>query len=293
MNRLLAAAALLLLLAGCGTAFVYRQLDWLVPNYVGGYLPLEDGQRQLLDAHVRDLLAWHCGNQLDQYAGWLRTVDGDAQAGRLDRDRLGAHARQLDAYWRELGRQASPRLADLLSRAGEEEVRALLENLRDKERDFREDFVDAPAAKVERRLAERMEKSLRRWVGRLSDEQRQAVAAWSRPLAREQAVSLAMRARWREAAARALAMRGDPRRFPRLVEQLLVHPEQAWTEAQRDRFEARRARTLGLLETLAGSLTERQRRHLAEATAAWAADFERLACGPDRPGARAVAGGSG
>ncbi len=282
-RRLIAAAALLLLLAGCGSAFFYRQLDWLVPTYVGQYLPLDDSQRKLLDIHVEDLLAWHCSSQLGAYAGWLRTVNADVQAGRLDRDRLQSHTHQMETYWRELARQASPRLADLLARSQDEQIRALLDNLREKEDSFRKDFVDAPIDRVERRLAERTEKRLRRWVGRLTDEQRQTIAGWSRELAREQTQSLAMRQRWREAATRALAQRRDAQRFPHLVEQLLLHPETTWTAAQRQQFEARRVHAQQLLQTLAASLTDRQRRHLAERTGSWAGDFDRLACAPGQP----------
>lgn len=296
MSRLLfVAAALLPWLAGCSSAFFYRQLDWLVPTYVGQYLPLDDSQRKVLDIHVEDLLAWHCGSQLGAYAGWLRTVNADVQAGRLDLDRLQSHSLQLETYWRELARQTSPRLADLLARSQDEQIRALLDNLREKEDSFRKDFVDAPRDKVERRLAERTEKRLRRWVGRLSEEQRQAIAAWSRELAREQTKSLAMRQRWREAATRALAHHRDAQRFPPMVEQLLIHPEATWTEAQRQQFEARRVRAHQLMLTLAASLTDRQRRHLAERTGSWAADFERLACAPGQPArqVRAQPAGSG
>ena len=296
MSRLLlAAAAALLLLAGCSTALFYRQLDWLVPLYVEQYLPLDDSLRKVLDVHVADLLAWHCGSELVPYAGWLRVVNADVQVGRLDRDRLQSHTQQLEAHWRELARQASPRLADLLARSQDEQIRALLDNLREKEDSFRKDFVDAPIDKVERRLAERTEKRLRRWVGQLTDEQRQTIAAWSRELAKEQAQSLAMRQRWREAATRVLAHRRDAQGFPQMVQQLLLYPEAAWTETQRQQFDARRARAQQLVLTLAGSLTDRQRRHLAETTGTWAGDFERLACGPGQPArqVRVPAAGSG
>jgi hypothetical protein len=282
MSRLLYATAVLLL-AGCGSAFFYRQLDWLVPAYVGQYLPMDAHQRRVLDLHVADLLAWHCGSELGPYAAWLRTLNADVQAGRLERDRLQWHTLQLEAYWRELARQASPRLADLLARSQDEQVQALLDNLREKEDGFRKDFVDAPIDEVERRLAERAEKRLRRWVGRLTDEQRQLIAAWGRELAREQAQSLAMRQRWREGVARALAHRRDAQRFPQMVQQLLLHPESTWTESQRRQFEARRERTQRLLQTLAGSLTHRQRHHFAARTGSWADDLERLSCAPSQP----------
>ncbi len=283
MSRLLTAALLLLMLAGCSPGLFYRQLDWLVPTYVGQYLPLDDSQRKLLDLHLADLLTWHCGSELSAYAAWLRTVNAGVQAGRLDRDRLQAHTRLLESHWHELARQAAPRLADLLARAQDEQIRALLDNLREKEDDFRKDFVDAPVDKVERRLAEHAEKCLRRWVGRLTDAQRQAIAAWSRELARDQAQGLALRQRWREEVTRALALRRDAQRFPQRVQQLLLHPEATWTEDQRLQFELRRARAQQLLLTLAGSLTDRQRRHLAERADEWAGEFERLACGPGLP----------
>lgn len=296
MSRLLlAATALLVMLAGCSSALFYRQLDWLIPLYVGQYLPLDVGQRKVLDVHVADLLAWHCGSELAPYAAWLRTVNADVQAGRLDRDRLHSHTLQLESHWRQLVHQTSPRLADLLARSQDEQIRALLDKLREKEERFRKDFVDAPVEKVERRLAERTEKRLRRWIGRLTEGQRQTIAAWSRELATEQAQSLAMRQRWREAVTRTLAHRRDVQGFPLMVQQLLLHPESTWTEAQRQQFEARRARAQQLLQTLAGSLTERQRRHLTEQINGLAGDFERLACAPGLPApqVRAPATGSG
>ncbi len=138
-----------------------------------------------------------------------------------------------------------------------------------------------------------MEKRLRRWVGRLNDEQREAIAAWSRELAREQAASLAMRQRWRVAAAGALAQRQDTQRFLPALQQLITQPETTWTEAQRQQFAARRLRTQQLLLSLAQTLTERQRQHLAERTGQWAADFERLACGAGQATRQVRAAGSG
>lgn len=293
MRRLTIALGLLLLLAGCSTAFFYRQIDWLVPTYVNQYLPLDAGQRSLLDGHVQELLAWHCESQLPHYAAWLRAVNADLQAGRLDPVRIQAHTLQMEAFWRELGLAVSPRLAELLASTRDEQVRALLDNLREKEEEFRQDFVEAPSRKVERRLAERMEKRLRRWVGRLNDEQREAIAAWSRELAREQSASLAMRQRWREAAARALVHRHDTKRFLPALQQLITQPETTWTEAQRQQFAARRVRTQQLLLNLAQTLTERQRQHLAERTGQWAADFERLACGAGQATRQVRAAGSG
>lgn len=293
MRRLTIALGLLLLLAGCSTAFFYRQIDWLVPTYVNQYLPLDAGQRNLLDSHIQELLAWHCERQLPHYAAWLRAVNADIQAGRLDPVRIQAHTLQMEAFWRELGLAVSPRLAELLASTRDEQVRALLDNLREKEEEFRQDFVEAPSRKVARRLAERMEKRLRRWVGRLNDEQREAIAAWSRELAREQSASLAMRQRWREAAARALVHRHDTQRFLPALQQLITQPETTWTEAQRQQFAARRLRTQQLLLNLAQTLTERQRQHLTERTSQWAADFERLACGAGQATRQVRAAGSG
>ncbi len=297
IRRLILTLVAAVLLGGCDAAFLYGQMNWLIPSYIGHYLPLDDDQRERLDVHVERLIGWHCSTQLGDYAAWLRGINADIQAGRLNQDRLRAHGAQLEGYWREVAMQASPGLADILARSSEEQIRDLMENLVDKERDFREDFVDAPLDEVQDRLAERLETRMKRWVGNLTEGQRKLIAAWSLQLAREQSVSLAMREHWRKAVAQALTLRRDPARFTPLVLELASHPERSWTEAQRRQFEARRSHSLRMLEILAASLTDRQRQHFAEKTSAWVRDFTRLACsgGHSQGHARtpAAAGGSG
>ena len=58
---------LCLALASCSNAFVYNQLDWLIPWYMGDYVNLTREQKKSFKEELEPLLQWHRNEELQNY----------------------------------------------------------------------------------------------------------------------------------------------------------------------------------------------------------------------------------
>lgn len=279
LRRVAVLVAVIGLLTGCSSVkLTYNQLDWLVPVYVAGYVDLDEAQTARLKTHVAQLLEWHCASQLHEYALWLRTVGGDFQAHRVSYRRLERHHDQLQRYWRTIAARTAPRLTELLHSASDDQVDALFASLAAENAEFRQDYVDRPAHELRKKYAKKMRKRLKRWLGRLTPEQKTAITAWSRQVTRAQAERLQMRLRWQAVLQDALRERGDKARLEEQIRVLFVHPERLWSNAYREQQRTYHQSVLQLLEDISTMLTDTQREHLRERTTRWADDLEALAC---------------
>lgn len=268
------------LLAGCSFGLVYGQLHRLLPWYIDDYVSLDRDQRTLLDVRLAERLAWHCRTQLVPYAALLRGLEGDLRSGAVTPARLETHLGQAESLLRELLAAILPDARLLLARLDDEQLAELGEAFRRRNRELRKEFLAGTPAEREAEQIARMEKRLRRWFGRLSEEQRALVARWSEALQPATVEWLANRERWQARLLAALAQRRDAARFEAGLRPLLLEPEAAWSAGYRARLAHNREQTLILLAALFDTATPRQRAHLFAELEAWARQFEQLACTP-------------
>jgi hypothetical protein len=272
-------AALAVAVGGCsGVKLAYRHLDWTVPVYVETYVALDGYQRGRLRAHLDALLSWHCSHHLEAYAWWLRGLAEEVRAGGPTPEGLERRSAALDAFWRDLAGEASPRVADLLLTASDAQLAELFDSFADSNGDFRRDFVAAPPASVERRLARDLEGRLEDWVGPLTAEQRERVLVWGARVRPGQDRRLVARERWQGALRGAMDLRADPAAFTQELDVLLRFPERLWSEDYRDRFAFVRDSVFDLLVGIGASLSPGQRHRLVTRLERWAEDLGDLAC---------------
>ncbi|MFN2348743.1 MAG: DUF6279 family lipoprotein [Thioalkalivibrio sp.] len=277
--RLLVVLVLMLGLSGCTVRFVYNQLDWLAPWHLRGYVSLDEAQRPLLEQRLATRLDWHCSTQIPRYADWLRGFEAQLASGDVSLENFHAHARQAEGFWRDLVSHLPADTSELLASASDEQIHELFDNLDDLIADNRKDFVDKPAEALQQERAERMERRLRRWLGRLNTAQQARLEAWSVGLAPFGEHWLENRARWQRDLREALeGLRHDPSALEARLEDLLVYPERGWSEVYQTRLAFNREQTLALLADLYRLSSERQKERLINRVGSLARDFERLSC---------------
>jgi hypothetical protein len=269
-----------LLLGGCGSgvSIAYRNLDWTIPIYVESYVALDARQRDRLGEHVDALLDWHCACHLERYAEWLRTVSAELGPEGIPAERVDRYYAAVLGFRDDLVAESAPRLADLLATADDAQVARLLEHLDSGNAEFRAELVDRPAQDVGRAIADQARERLQRWVGPLTAEQDERVAAWGARMAPGQAARLAQRERLREALAAALERRTLRPAFDRELEGLLRRPEELGPQAYREHLSHFRQGLVGLLAEVSATLTDTQRGRLLARLSDWAADFAAIAC---------------
>ncbi len=276
---LAALLAATLLLAGCGSVRIaYNQLDWLVPWSLRDYVQLSDEQRGLFEARLEQRIVWHCTSELPAYAEFLRGVDQDLAAERVEVATLERHADRIEAFVRTVGEAVAQDVADILAALDEAQIDRLAARFERSNREAREKYVDAPADELHAGRVERMEKRLRRWFGRLNTEQRDLVDAWSRNLEPAAEEWLARRVAWQDDLLDALRKRDERPDFDARIRHLLLDAGIAPDSAQQARIERNRQRSFELIAAVHAEATAAQRERLSREIQSLVRQFDVLAC---------------
>ncbi len=269
--------ALALVLAGCGVRTAYNNLDWLIMRWVNKQVSLDNEQELLFRTALDERLRWHCASQLPDYVNFLNAVDQDLTADRLNAERLRSHAESLAHFGRQLLIETRPVLLDLLASLDDDQVDELLAGVDKRNRELKEEAVDADPAERQQEQVESMARGMKRFIGRLNSEQEQRLVEWAAALQPTSELALAQRLAWREAFAEALARRNDRTRFDSLMTELL-EPGSDWSDDYRQRMEYNRQLTVVALADVHRLASDRQVRRLSSRLNSLADDFQQLSC---------------
>lgn len=277
--KLLACCCLLPLLAACSTTrLAYDHLDTLLRWQVSKYVDLDAQQQQYLDTELQQLWIWHRHTQLPSYAADLRQLATAAQAGPLSREQLEAVSVKIRNDWDRIVEHALPdytrahvllsdaQVADMIRRIGAEIERRSRKSLKRSEPERRA------------RLVERMDDTLRDWIGRPNARQRELVEQWAPQVQLATSEQTRGRLNSLDHYAAVLATRAQPGFEQRMREYFLgPHP----ADDPRSLESVERRRWLQLLADLSATLEPAQREHLCKKLLGYAADFEALAAEPE------------
>lgn len=281
MREAVSALLILFALTACsGLKLTYGQLDWILVERLDDYMTLTDQQDIAVGRHIQGLLHWHCATQVRDYAIWLREVNRDIQGGQLTPARLEHHSTRALSLWRRLVAEVVPYLTDILHTASEEQVVQIVERLDEDNAQLREEYLDRSEDELREDYAQRMRRHLRRWLGDLTHEQRQAVSDWGEGLVLLRTQRWDSRLSWQAALRRALQVRSDRRALHVRLKRLLTDPQGTWSDAYRAQVDANHALTEQLILQVTGSLTQAQLEQLEKRTNRYAEDLEELSCAP-------------
>jgi hypothetical protein len=276
-------AACLGTLSACSAVRVaYKQLDWVIEKQVGEYVTLEKNQQRLLESHIEALLDWHCRTQVHGYAQWLRQLSEDFQH-TVTTQQLRGHSQALEAAWFRIMARSIPALADLAGSLSDQQVSELIAGLERDNKAYRKDYVDPPQAKLREDSAKWMAKSLKRWLGPLTEGQKQAVGRWSRQLVLMGETGWQNRQRWQQELAGLLALRHNRETLVAGLERLLLHWRDYQDTEYSRRYDVNSELTAGLLVQINLTMTSRQKARMDKKSLRYASDLDSLHCGSGEP----------
>jgi hypothetical protein len=171
-------ALLALLLGGCSTVrLVYNQADTVLAWTANDYFDLDATQKQAFNARLTQLLAWHRGAQLPDYARVLTDVQSRMQRTftRQDAEWL---IDAVKARYRAMTSRATPDIVDLLFTLTPDNIKALERQFsRDNQKFAREHKLHGSPDEQRRERLERTVKRIREWTGPLTPAQLERVSA--------------------------------------------------------------------------------------------------------------------
>lgn len=275
-GRCLAAGLLLLIVApACTTGLVYQRMDWVVSWYVSGFVTLSDRQDEQLRAVVRKTMAWHRETQLPRYVGLLEELAANADA-PVSAEQLEARYQQVSGYLDDFLRQVIPDVAPLLRTLSAAQLDELQENLEEDNQDLWDELAGATPEKRQARRNRTAVRSLQRFVGRLSSEQRVLLESGLSEMRDLSESWLDRRRHWQE---RFVGVLRAPPPGPRLavvLEDLALNPDQFDAPDYRRGVEHNRRVIMRMLAGVSAGLSERQQQHLHRKFLELAADLQRI-----------------
>jgi hypothetical protein len=187
--------AMALLVTACSFKSVYNRLDFLIAEYVEGFVTLDDVLESDLENKTELLLDWHRTTQLKQYAEWFREIQADTNPD-LDEERLKYHEHKLETYWNNISSRLNSDMAEFLPRLSQQQIVDLFASLEDENEEFREDYIDIDDSERREKYIENISDIYEDWFDELSDEQILFVEEAASNIKSGAALRLELRLQW-------------------------------------------------------------------------------------------------
>lgn len=268
----------LLMQIGCSQiGLTYRHLDLIIPWSLNDYLDMNATQKDWLDDRLKEHLSWHCTTQIPDYLAWLDRLQGMVETNQVNEAQLKARTAEARQAIATLSKEITPSAVQLLRQLNDQQV-AEMQAAFDKDMSKHQaEFVNQPLDQQVRDRAERMEKRLNPWVGKLNPAQKDRVMQWSTSLGEQNRLWIDNRAHWQSLLIAAVKQRQSPD-FDQKIAKLLQDRETFWTPEYRQAYDRTEDAAIGLISDLIAQSTPDQRQKLLAKIADVRQDFTNLSC---------------
>ena len=168
---------LLALLVGCSrTELLYDNADWLAGRWAGDLLNASGEQRTAWNDRFRQAMEEHRRERLPEIVALLRSLEVLAAAGPTA-DELHCWLEAAERIYRRQASWAVPPAAAVLLDSSAQQLNHLASELEQRNREYREDYLQEDATARERARIERYTERIEGWTGDLSTGQLRLVEA--------------------------------------------------------------------------------------------------------------------
>jgi hypothetical protein len=268
----------LTLLAGCSQiGLTYRHLDFIIPWSLNDYLDMSASQKDWLDERLKEHLSWHCTTQIPGYLDWLDRLEGMVETNQVNEQQLRARTAEARQAIATLSKEITPSAVELLRQLDDQQVGEMEAAFAKDLRKHEDEYVDQPLDKQTTERAQRMEKRLTPWMGKLNAAQQTRVMQWSTSLGEQNRLWIDNRAHWQSLLLAAVKQRnaGD---FDQKIASLLQDRQTFWTPEYRATYDHTEQAAISLIADLMAQSTPDQRQKLLAKIADVRKDFTDLSC---------------
>jgi hypothetical protein len=245
-----------LLLGGCSTQFTYNNASWLVHWYIDDYVEFTREQEATFDDMFARWINWHRRTELPKYEAHLDELMADIRENRIDENRIAYHREKSREHWERARAHVAPDIITLAKTLDQEQIDFLFSQL--EKENIEEEEEDAEAAELtsnERRekWIKRNQKGAKKWIGRLTDDQKTHIAQFRDRFERTGAYWLAYRRAYQGALKELFASNDRSELFDERLMELILYPEQyrssAFVAATEANNNASASYLIGILES--------------------------------------------
>uniref|UniRef100_A0A7C2ATX7 Lipoprotein n=1 Tax=Pseudomonas graminis TaxID=158627 RepID=A0A7C2ATX7_9PSED len=268
----------LTLLAGCSQiGLTYRHLDFIIPWSLNDYLDMNASQKDWLDERLKEHLSWHCTTQIPGYLDWLDRLQGMVENNQVNQEQLEARTAEARQAIATLSKEITPSAVELLRQLDDQQVGEMQTAFAKDLRKHEDEFVDQPLDKQISERAQRMEKRLTPWMGKLNAAQQGRVMQWSTSLGEQNRLWIDNRAHWQSLLLAAVKQR-NAADFDQKIANLLQDRQTFWTPEYRATYDHTEQAAISLIADLMAQSTADQRQKLLAKIADVRKDFTDLSC---------------
>ncbi|WP_460042403.1 DUF6279 family lipoprotein [Pseudomonas sp. S2_H01] len=268
----------LLLITGCSQiGLTYRHLDLIIPWSLNDYLDLDATQKDWLNERLKEHLSWHCSTQIPDYLTWLDRLQGMVETNKVNEAQLKARTAEARQAIATISQEITPSAVELLRQLDDQQVAEMEAAFAKDMRKHEADFVDQPLDRQVSDRAQRMEKRLSPWIGKLSPAQKDRVMQWSTSLGEQNRLWIDNRAHWQSLLVDAVKQRHQPG-FDQKIAKLLQDRQTFWTPEYRQAYDHTEQAAISLITDLVAQSSPEQRQKLLEKIADVRKDFTNLSC---------------
>lgn len=265
-------------LAGCSqVGLAYRNLDVIIPWTLSDYLDMNSEQKSWLDERLKQHLSWHCSTQLPGYLTWLDRLEEMVKADQVNYAGLQARTVEAKDAIGQISRQITPSAIELLSRFDDRQVEEMRAAFAKDQRKRENRYVNEPLERQIAERADRMDKRLSPWLGKLNAAQKQRIQTWSASLGEQNRAWVENRVHWQALFLKTVEQR-QAADFPQRMAALLQDRETFWTAEYRQAYDKTEKAAIALVVDVFALSTPDQRTRLLGRIADMRKDFTDLNC---------------
>ncbi|CAB0149984.1 hypothetical protein PSI9734_00556 [Pseudidiomarina piscicola] len=252
---------LVIVLGGCSAQFGYRFADTYVEWQLAKYVDLSGSLEDNVDRSIDELHQWHAQTQLPRYRDLLVELIEGIDTDTLTVKQVVGLSEQAYGFWTTIRNQLEPYALTYLPQLTPEQRQQLLENLRERLQEEREDYQERDPEDAKKERLDKLFDRAKEWLGPLQKEQRTLLRRWleQRGSSREQ--WLAYQQRWLELFAATLN-NPEAADYAEQMSLLITQPEQLRSDELNRMVAANTLLTQQLSVDIYSTLTNGQKQHL-------------------------------
>ena len=276
MRKLVIAILLIFGLVACSTKMSYYFLDWAIEWKLEQYVTLNSEQQELFDDALQQFLLWHRSEELPRYEQQLAKLSTALQQQSMTSAVWTEHVDEAKKHWSRTFDYLLPSLLPIVASFTDEQVAEVIGQLKTDEQELNEKYLGKTQAELVEMADERINKRVKKWLGSLSKEQKEAIHQYN--LARGSTLDmwLEYRREWSRLLVQALKNRQNEKALSHSLTVLLTEPDKLRSKAYKQVLDNNTAQFGQLLILLNEQASTKQKRYFSNKMAALQQDLIEL-----------------
>lgn len=267
---------LVMMITSCSFKTLYNQLDNMIPYYVEGMVSLDSMLEEKVEQRSLLLIKWHRNTQLNQYADWLRLLQGDINQ-QLTEEKIHKHIAMLERFWDLISLRVDQEMALLLPLLNKEQRKELFSSIDEKNNEFREEYIELKDDERTAQYIDSIIDSYETWLGDLTDEQEVLARQAAKNLQSSASYRLEARLQWQRSIKRILNTNNSTEQKSAALRQFFAEYNSQENVAMNTIMKKNKALFAALTVQIVHSLTAEQKAHFITRSNDYIRMFDELA----------------